>query len=78
MQPDLVRSHQSVAIVETAFTSLPIAKKKAGQAPNESQVSKPTTWNEALKRMLRQARRQVARTENAILQTNLERTSRAE
>jgi len=55
-----------------------IAKKKAGQAPNESQVSTPTTWDEALKRMLPQARRQVARAENAKLHTSPERTTRAE
>ena len=40
-----------------AKASRSIAKKKAGKAPIETSVSEPTTWDEALKRMLRQARR---------------------
>ena len=39
-----------------------IAKKKAGKAQIETSVSEPTTWDEALKRMLRQARRKASRT----------------
>ena len=46
-----------------AKASRSIAKENAGQVPITSPVSKPTTWDEALKRMLRQAGRQAARTE---------------
>ena len=38
-----------------------MAMRKERQVPNESPASRPMTWDEALKRLRRKARRQVAR-----------------
>ena len=46
-----------------------MAMQKERQGPNESPASKPMTWDEALKRMLRQATRKAARTAKAKLPT---------
>ncbi|MDZ4853215.1 MAG: hypothetical protein SGI77_28330 [Pirellulaceae bacterium] len=42
-----------------------IAKREAGEVTSVAPTPQPTTWNEALKRMLRKARRKAARMVNA-------------
>lgn len=39
-----------------------IAKREAGKVASKQPKPQPTTWDEALKRMLRKARRKAART----------------
>lgn len=39
-----------------------IAKREAGEVASKPPKPQPTTWDEALKRMLRKARRKAART----------------
>ena len=39
-----------------------IAKREAGEVASKPSKPQPTTWDEALKRMLRNARRNAART----------------
>lgn len=42
-----------------------IAKREAGEVSSVAPTSKPTTWDEALKGMLRKLRRKAARIERA-------------
>jgi len=49
-----------------------IAKREAGEVASKPPKLQPSTWDEALKRMLRKARRQAARTHKVdALQTNM-------
>ncbi len=45
-----------------AFARRAIAKREAGEVASKPSKPQPTTWDEALKRMLRKARRKAART----------------
>ena len=54
-----------------------IAKRDAGEVASMSPTPQPTTWDEALKRMLRKARRKVARMVKADAPLSQERSVEA-